>query len=38
MKHYVLFYEFAPDYFERRPKFRAEHLALAWAAVGRGEA
>lgn len=35
--HYMLFYELTPDYLERRPQFRGAHLALAWAAVERGE-
>lgn len=35
--HYLLFYEVAPDYLERRGEYRAEHLALAWHAVERGE-
>jgi uncharacterized protein YciI len=35
--HYLLMYEAAPDYLERRSAFRAEHLALAWQAHGRGE-
>ncbi|BCG48471.1 hypothetical protein GEOBRER4_n3363 [Citrifermentans bremense] len=35
--HYLLFYEVAPDYLERRGEYRAEHLALAWEAVERGE-
>lgn len=35
--HYLLMYETAPDYLERRPAFRAEHLALAWQAQARGE-
>ena len=35
--HYLLFYDFSPDYLERRPQFRAEHLGLAWAAAERGE-
>jgi uncharacterized protein len=35
--HYLLFYDVAPDYLERRPQFRAEHLALAWQAQARGE-
>ena len=35
--HYLLFYDFAPDYLERRPQYRAEHLALAWSAAERGE-
>lgn len=36
MAHYLLHYELAPDYLERRPAFRDAHLALAWAAVERG--
>jgi hypothetical protein len=32
MKHFLLFYEVSGDYLERRPKFRAEHLKLAWEA------
>jgi len=35
--HYVLIYDLAPDYLARRPEFRAEHLALAWKRVERGE-
>jgi len=34
---YLLFYEAAPDYLERRGAFRAEHLALAWQAQARGD-
>jgi uncharacterized protein YciI len=37
VKHFLLFYEAGPDYVERRPQFRAAHLALAWAAYERGE-
>jgi uncharacterized protein YciI len=37
MKHYLLTYTLATDYLERRPAFRDEHLALARAAVERGE-
>ncbi|PNU02411.1 YciI-like protein [Novosphingobium guangzhouense] len=37
MNHYLLTYHIAPDYLERRGEFRAEHLQLAWQAVGRGE-
>jgi len=29
MAHFLLFYETAPDYLERRPAFRADHLAHA---------
>jgi uncharacterized protein len=35
--HYLLFYDAAPDYLERRPAFRSEHLAHAWRAQERGE-
>src|SRR5213083_297512 len=35
--HYLLFYDVAAYYLERRPKFRAEHLALVRAAHGRDE-
>jgi uncharacterized protein YciI len=35
--HYVLFYDYAPDYLTRREQFRNEHLKLAWAAHERGE-
>ena len=37
MRHFLLTYTLAPDYLARRPAFRAEHLALARAAAGRGE-
>jgi uncharacterized protein len=35
--HYLLIYDLAPDYLERRSEFRSEHLQLAWAAQQRGE-
>ena len=35
--HFLLFYELGSDYLQRRPQFRAEHLALAWRASERGE-
>ena len=35
--HHVLLYDLVDDYFERRPMFRGEHLALATAALERGE-
>ncbi len=35
--HYLLMYDFAPDYMQRRAEFRNEHLALAWQACERGE-
>jgi uncharacterized protein YciI len=33
---YLLFYDVAPDYLERRGAFRAEHLALAWKFQSEG--
>lgn len=35
--HYLLCYDLAPDYLERRAEFRNEHLKLAWEAQERGE-
>lgn len=35
--HYLLFYQVAPDYLERRALYRDEHLALAWQFHDRGE-
>jgi uncharacterized protein YciI len=35
--HYLLFYQFVPDYLERRAQFRDDHLRRAWAAHARGE-
>ncbi len=35
--HYLMFYEFTPDYLERRGQYRVEHLKLAWQANERGE-
>ena len=35
--HYLMTYDLAPDYMERRGPLRAAHLAHARAAVGRGE-
>jgi hypothetical protein len=32
--HYLLIYELAPDYLERRAAFRSDHLKLAWEADG----
>jgi uncharacterized protein YciI len=37
MKHFLLFYEAGPDYLERRPQFRSDHLRRAWDAAERGE-
>lgn len=36
MPHFLLTYDLAPDYLERRPAFREAHLALAWTAADRG--
>ena len=35
--HYLLTYELADDYLQRREQYRAEHLNRAWDAVERGE-
>lgn len=35
--HYLMFYDVAPDFPERRTEFRAEHLAVARQACARGE-
>ena len=35
--HFLLLYDVAPDYLERRGTYRDEHLALGWAAHERGE-
>lgn len=37
MKHFLLFYDLSDDYLERRPAFRSEHLAKAWASHQAGE-
>jgi uncharacterized protein len=37
MMHYLLIYEAADGYLERRREFRAAHLKLAWEAVECGE-
>ncbi|MFP6559009.1 YciI-like protein [Paraburkholderia sp. B3] len=34
--HWLLMYELAEDYLERRAEHRNAHLALAWAAAQRG--
>ena len=36
-RHFLLFYDYAPDVLERRPHFRGAHLEHAWAAVERGD-
>ena len=35
--HYLLMYELAADYLERRGEYRTEHLKMAWDAQERGE-
>ena len=35
--HYLLIYDVAPDYVERRARLRNAHLKLAWEAHARGE-
>ena len=35
--HYILFYDYVPDYMERRGEFRDEHVALVRKAIDRGE-
>ena len=35
--HFLLIYDLAPDYLERRGEFRDDHLKLAWDAEERGE-
>lgn len=37
MKHYLLFYDLAGDYLERRGEFRGVHLDMAWKASEAGE-
>jgi uncharacterized protein len=35
--HFLLFYEFVPNYIERRVAYRESHLRAAWAAEARGD-
>ena len=37
MKHFLIFYDVAPDYLDRRAQFRSAHLGHAWDANARGE-
>ena len=37
MKHFILFYDYVPDYLERRVEHRAAHFAHARPAAARGE-
>lgn len=34
--HYLLIYDLAPEYLERRGEYRSEHLKLAWDAAASG--
>ncbi len=34
--HYLLFYDYTPDYLQRRAEFRDQHLKLAWEGVHQG--
>jgi uncharacterized protein len=35
--HFLLFYEFGPNYIESRAAHRESHLRAAWAAQSRGD-
>jgi uncharacterized protein len=35
--HYLLFYDYVPDYMERRVPLRAAHIAHARASMARGD-
>ena len=37
MAHWLLIYDLAPDYLDRRPAHRDLHLTLAWEAAERGD-
>jgi uncharacterized protein YciI len=37
VRHFLLFYETAPDYLEKRALYRSVHLEKAWASAARGE-
>lgn len=37
MKHFILFYDYAADYLERRGELRPAHFKLAQASIARGE-
>ncbi|MET0181352.1 MAG: YciI-like protein [Caulobacterales bacterium] len=36
MKHFILIYDYVPDFMEKRLPFRTEHLTLAYAAQDSG--
>lgn len=37
MKHFVVFYELAEGYLEKRPQYRKAHLEKVWSSHDRGE-
>lgn len=37
MRHFLLFYDYEPDFEIRRAEVREQHLTRAWAASERGE-
>ena len=37
VRHYILFYDLAADYLQRRTEYRQKHLELARASIARGE-
>jgi uncharacterized protein YciI len=37
VKHFLLFYDFVPDYITRRGEFRDDHLGKAWASHAAGD-
>jgi len=37
MKHFLLIYDYVPDYMDKRTPFRPAHFAAARAALERGE-
>jgi uncharacterized protein YciI len=37
VRHYLLFYDVAPDYLQRRSQYRGKHIELARASHARGE-
>lgn len=37
MKHFLLLYDYVPNFLDLRPRLRPAHLELARAAVARGE-
>lgn len=35
--HFLLFYDYVPDYLQRRATYRGDHLRLAWDSQQRGD-